>query len=409
MGLSLFDLEKAMAPISRIGKGELEFEVQGTRVVLRTLTPEEEIEVQRNATSVLAGGEISDQVTGLEYLDGFRRWSLAYSLVQLGDTDFRNEDTIETGEKLPNGKPVRILRHEALYQLIKKSWSKPMLSGVFAKFGELMNKTDRESEDLIEFDHVDFDAEIARLEERIRELKEDKIRSDASRNDSRKETRNRVLNSSSSRVKSKLPEVPESSAETSSESLTVSMPLDEAREVVDEESEGDSDLGEGPETSFEAPEEEEAHPPPNERKPVFARASPAPQRPSPPVSFQAPTPSPTPNQAPEPVIEGGGKSLPVFDSFVDTSDSDAMAEAVEAENQRIAAMRKARSAPHFPAKKVAEEIAAPKSAGTKDGIPVFKMPEEVMTDRRPPPKAASPEKAPEKTGANPRFRPVVRK
>lgn len=425
MGLSLKDLETAMAPLASVGKGELDFDVLGTRIWLRGLTPDEEIDVQRSArASIVDGGDLTDQVGALEYLDRFRKASLGYSIVQIGDLDFRNEEFIETGEVLQNGQKVKQRRHEVLQNLVGK-WSRPMQVAVYTKFGELMDSIEKEAEGLIEVNPVDHDAEIARLEERIRELKDEKGRTAASNADSRTANRRQVAAVKKTRIRPTTTAAPaeDDQRTTTLEAETVVIPSEVEREI-EEESGSEEEPGESEEqqaareklyddlerlAEIETANEEESapEPPAGPRKPVFARAT-GPVPPPPPGVPTAPTASGTS----EPTLPKGPAS-----SFVDSNDPDAMEAAVLEENKRVMEMRQSRGRipPHLAAKTVEKEIAAqpkPVLSGMRDGKEVYKMPEQVMTDRGKTPAApASPPVVtnPPSKNVNPRFKPISRK
>lgn len=410
MGLTLQDLKTAMAPLAQIGKGELTFDINGTAISLRALSPEEEIAVQRYAREVVAEGDLTDQANALEYLDRFRVASLGYSIVQVGDLDFRGVEYVETGEKLPNGTPIRLKRHEAVQQLVG-TWSRNMTIAAFKKFGELMDQVEKEVDGLIAFEPVDYDAEIARLEERLRELREEQARMKASDNDSRTSLRQQVasapvkpLTRPGSVTKRALKEIPEDTqTHTAEEAETVTVPLDIDREIVEESEESSEEHLPDEPTPAQEPVREAFVAPmaPGVRKPVFARSEasvPPPVRHEPPV------------QAPQDLIENPDPLADVESSMVDIDDP----QVIEAETKRIleARARAARVAPpHMAAKTVAQELTKsipaeltkPIPAGTRDGMEVYKMPVQSLTDRRPP---EPPPPTPKRSNANPRFKPT---
>jgi len=397
VGFTLQDIKAAMAPIANVGKGELDFEVNGLRLVLRALTPDEEIQVQKYAREVLAdGGDVSDQTSMLEYLDRFRWASLGFSLIQIGENDFREVATVETGAKLPNGTPVKVHRHEAFRQLVS-TWARPMQTAVFRKFGELNERIEREVEGVIEFDPVDFDAEIARVEDRLRELREEKARYDALDNDPRTRDREQAAGRAKKAKAAKQDSVEEQTS-TNQESFTVATPADVEREVVFEE---------------EEPEEPEAPPVAvGPRTPVFARPDMKMPPPAPRMSSQAePEPQAAVEAEDQPELPAEDHLPDVMSSMVDTSDPDQMEQAVAAETARIAAMRARaagarKPAPHLAARDVAQEVVGPTTptlVGKMAGTDVYKMPTQTLTDRRPPDNTPSP--AP-KSNVNPRFKPA---
>ena len=417
-----------MSPLSEIGKGELAFDVNGLTLVLRALSPEEEIHVQRYARQALTDGDTTDQTNALEYLDRFRICSLGYSLVQAGDIDFRGVEFIETGEKLSNGTAIKIRKHEAVMQLVQ-AWSRNMVNAVFKKFGELQNRVEKEVEGLIEFDDVDYDAEITRLEDRIRELKEAKIKANLSTQDPRTDTRKQVVASNKTVAplnpsQSRSEQEQQVQLDTQTEYETVAVPSDFDREVVDESEDHDDELDDEPLYSAFADDTLDSEtpvtqvvPPTVGRSSLFDRVrnqvAGAPQTAPPP---KTPVASPQAQQAPQPSAQQAPSAEPpapfdeVTNSLVDRNDPESMERAVAEENRRLMAQRSARSAvPHLAAKRTAEELASeqggPKLAGQMGGMEVYKMPTQTMTDRKPP-VAPQPAASPPKSTKNPKFRPI---
>jgi hypothetical protein len=407
-----------MAPLALIGKGELTFEVNGTKISLRALTPEEEIQVQRFSRSVLGEGDLTDQSNALEYLDRFRIGSLGYSIVQVGDLDFRNVEFVETGEKLASGVAIKVKRHEAIQQLVS-TWSRNMTVAVFKKFGELMNQVEKEVEGLIEFESVDFDGEIARLEERIRELKEDKARLTLSEADPRTNLRQQVAVSGksfrrpeagSTAAAAGSTDSPQEQQNTAQEAETVTVPSDIDRELSEDQEEEEQAQEE---PSMDLLGAQEAAPPVESlRKSVLDRgagrvASPLPLRPQS-QTQEEPQAALGEEDAPEPTADDPLSN--VVSSMVDMGDPEASEKAVEAETRRIMEMRAnaaargvVRKPPHVAAKQAAQEVEHPIAAGTKDGMEVYRMPTQTLSDRKPPEQVQA---QPARSNVNPRFKPT---
>ena len=193
--ISLDLLRQAMQPLEQVGKKELDFDAFGTRLVLRPLLPREEVAVQRYSALVVEENkryeeelrareevpaeELEEQAltraSALDYFDRFRIEVLAYAIVQVGDYDLHGQEHVATGEVLSNGQPVKVQRQVALRGLVS-DWSRTMLAFVFGKYGELVEEVTRETSQLIEKSPADLDAEIGRLEEKLAELKDERLR-----------------------------------------------------------------------------------------------------------------------------------------------------------------------------------------------------------------------------------------
>lgn len=369
-----------MQPLTDLGKGESSFEVNGLQITLRNLTPEEEIATQRYSRAAIIEGESNDQISGLDFLDRFRASCLGFAIVQIGDMDFRGVSTIETGEKLPNGVTVKVKKHEAIIT-VTGGWSRSMMTAIFQRFTALTDRLDALVDKNIQYDDDHIDAEVARLEERLTELRATKTKRTSGENDPRTGTQNVAANK-----KKPAPEPvavePEKvtwenavrTRDSTEESYSIGVP-DASPKMLLQEDEADADA------SVEEPKVEE---PKAARKPIFGDR--------PPVRVM------TPVEAPLQDIES---------SLVDTSDPDV----IEAENLRLMAERAKRVAPHLSARQVAqameneqrtsEEI---KQTGSIGGVPVFSMPVQNLT-----PETAKPARQPPpvtRSNVNPNFRPA---
>lgn len=169
--VNLEALREALAPINQVGVIEEIFDIQGTQVVLRPLKPAQETEVQRWAGQVMADAENEDQATGIEYLDRFKIGCLSYAICEIGGLDLRETEVIPTGQTLPNGTEVKVPKHKGLRDLLK-GWTRPVIDSCFRKFGEMMEKAELQVENSVVYDPVDLDSEMGRLEERLERLKE---------------------------------------------------------------------------------------------------------------------------------------------------------------------------------------------------------------------------------------------
>lgn len=390
MTLSIKDLQSIMSPLTELGRGEATFEVGGLSITLRTLTPEEEIATQRYARGALTEGEANDQINALDYLDRFRSSCLGYSIVQIGDSDFRNVTTVETGEKLPNGVSVKVKKHEALMKSME-SWSRVMITTLFQRFTSLMEKVESDIGKTLKYDDDHIDAEISRLEERLSDLKATKVKQDTGKDDPRTATREAAANKAQKETSPK-----ETPPKETWETARQNRKSEESPVVLEPPSDIPRTL-----SVEEDPVSEKAPPPPPA---ALERASVPASDPTPVAASPSPRKSvfgdrPKPREAPS---SEETDNLPgVHSSLVDTSDPSV----IEAENRRLMIERAKRVAPvppHMAAREVAQAV---EQAGSIEGVPVFKMPTQDLTPdtlKRPvrvPPTVA-------KSNVNPNFRPA---
>ena len=175
--VNLKALEAAITQVERIRDHEFSFEAGGMEIALRALRPDEETEVQRYAQIALEGRPSgddapTDQASFTDFMDRLRHAALGYSIVQMGALDLRDVEYIETEEEGPGGLPVSLPKWEAMRDQIATEWSRTMLTEVFGKYGELIERLEIRASKSVKFDPVDLDAEIKRVEKRLEELRE---------------------------------------------------------------------------------------------------------------------------------------------------------------------------------------------------------------------------------------------
>jgi len=411
MSISLQALESALSAIAEISHSEGSFKVGSTNLTVRTLSPEEEHEVQKYASqawSESAEGEESEGNEGnevLAYVDRFRIDTISRALVAIDAVDLRDVQYIETGEELPNGKPVKLPKHLALRGAVQK-WGGPMRIAVFKKYAEVVRKAENQAEDAVEFEPSDLEAEIERLESRLKDLKQEL-------EDSKIEQTNPVHNvvahgDATRQMREEVPESPEPDE-----------PSSEPSEVL-----GPYPGGAQQESQSTIPPQ--TAPQPGSRRPIIPQQAPPPQQAPAPQQQDPPAPTAPMTQVPPPQVSYShtpSKYVPptVQDSFVGQDD---LEDAVATANQSLFDMHHAGQSlppdpyahrpPHRGAAEAASEIQeqerervekAKMVAQTPDGVPVFSLPAgEVDLGKR----AAGPPinaPKPESEAINPRFRP----
>jgi len=152
-------LLEGLEQLKKVGYQELSFKTASLNVVLGSLSSEEDILVARKMEEI--------ESEGLEYVQSYKLWMLAYSIAQLNNIDLRSIKVVPN----KSGKPDT--KEDYLFKLLS-TWSRSALNVSFRKYGELIVMADRESEKNVIFEVVDIDAEIERLEKKIETLKEEK-------------------------------------------------------------------------------------------------------------------------------------------------------------------------------------------------------------------------------------------
>jgi hypothetical protein len=143
--MNLSQLKEAFSPLSEIGNLQKEVDIFGVKITLKTLSPREEAEVQR-AISLLRDDEDETGLSTVEYLDVFRKETLARAIIKIGESSL-DSDYIETGEVLENGTPVKVKKTEALLEILE-SFSRPVITEAFNVLGVISEEAEKQTESL---------------------------------------------------------------------------------------------------------------------------------------------------------------------------------------------------------------------------------------------------------------------
>lgn len=170
VAVSLDLLRAAVQPIAALTSDEIAFDVEGVHLVLRPMTPKEEMAVQRVLTEVPEGQDAEAEFNVMEYFTQFRVEVLSYAIVEINGIDLRNETTISTGEATPDGKPIRVLKNVALRGIVEK-WPRQVVTLAFSKYGDIVRQVTAKVEKFIAKNDTDLDVEIERLEARLKQLR----------------------------------------------------------------------------------------------------------------------------------------------------------------------------------------------------------------------------------------------
>lgn len=218
-------IEDAFSKISQAINQTIDFEINGIVLKMRNLTDEEEADTMSEAYRTISDTGVNDghQV----FIHATKIGTLSRAIISINDTELRDK-FIKTGE-IKNGKEV--MREKVSYLKEKlREWPKAFLSRAFAKYGELMSNMEIEAERAIIVNVVDFDSEIERLEERIKELKDER----AKQLEKNEELKNKIMGTMSKLSEEEI-EMDSSMAKEINEKKTVSLPssLDEEKDPTE--------------------------------------------------------------------------------------------------------------------------------------------------------------------------------
>ncbi len=165
MTISLNQLKSAMNKIKDAGYQEKKMTLGENTIVIKTLTPREESELQK----IIADLSRESDITTLEFVDQVRKETLSRAIIQINDLDLRNTDMVETGEVLENGVKVSIPRQEAVNLMIE-DLPRLVLAKIFEHMSKLTEEVEEKTNKLLTTDVLDIDAEIETLQKRIKQL-----------------------------------------------------------------------------------------------------------------------------------------------------------------------------------------------------------------------------------------------
>lgn len=169
--MDLLQLQAIFKPITELSNQRDSIDINGIMVHFRVLTPQEDLEVLRDAIAEAGDSETRQ----LEYISAVRDLTIARSITGIGKQSLEGQEFIETGEKLESGVLVRVPREEAVLGVIRK-WSNPVLAGMYRFYQTLVQKQKDAINNACDFPSVDYDAEIARLQSEIEDLKARKLK-----------------------------------------------------------------------------------------------------------------------------------------------------------------------------------------------------------------------------------------
>lgn len=175
----LEQLKQALNPIVKLSRSETTVDVLGTTIHLRLLSPDEELQCQQEAQQFIADIDDEDEVEdvsrtkAIRFLDGFRLSILSRAIVQIDDLDLRETEYLETGEELSNGVKVKVLKIQAVREIIE-AFPRQIQVALMQKFHILTESVSLVVGEQLE-DNDDFsqaEAEILAMEEELERKKQ---------------------------------------------------------------------------------------------------------------------------------------------------------------------------------------------------------------------------------------------
>jgi hypothetical protein len=165
----LNEIESAFNDLIKIGNLEKQVTIGNISLVLKTLTPADEIEIQKTISNFR-----NDETLAVEFIDVFRKETLSRAIVEINGKNLRNLSFIETEEKLDNGVTIKITRQEAIFKMLDKL-PKGILSHLFSEMTALTEQSEKQVESLLDIKEKDNLIEADILENRAKNLRETEI------------------------------------------------------------------------------------------------------------------------------------------------------------------------------------------------------------------------------------------
>lgn len=130
----LSELKKAFQPLLDISHKEKSVEVMGIKITLRSLTPTQEVEIQKCLPDLQ-----DTESSPIEFVDVFRMETLAHAIVEVQGQSLRDQEFIFTGEETSSGVPVKMTKVDAVKDVMS-AWPRPVLSLLFNEFTSLVEE-----------------------------------------------------------------------------------------------------------------------------------------------------------------------------------------------------------------------------------------------------------------------------
>lgn len=163
--ISARKLQDSLARAREIGIVEQDVEIEGTKIILRNLRPDQ----------YEAAMAECKETTDLEYLNNFQKSHISRAIAEVNDVNLRKVDFIEVEEQDPKTGKERVVKvetHAYLRQNLIDHWPKEVVFIVYRKFMDAVAEAERKSSEKVTFITPDETAEekIRRLVIEVKEL-----------------------------------------------------------------------------------------------------------------------------------------------------------------------------------------------------------------------------------------------
>lgn len=165
----LNEIASAFDDLIKIGNLERQVTIGNISLVLKTLTPADEIEIQKVISAFR-----NDDTLAVEFIDVFRKETLSRAIIEVNGKNLRNLTVIETEEKLDNGVSIKITKQEAMMKMLDKL-PKGILAHLFNEMTALTEQSEKQVESLLQVKEKDNLVEADLLENRANTLRQQEI------------------------------------------------------------------------------------------------------------------------------------------------------------------------------------------------------------------------------------------
>jgi len=165
----LNEIASAFDDLIKIGNLERQVTIGSISLVLKTLTPADEIEIQKVISAFR-----NDDTLAVEFIDVFRKETLSRAIIEVNGKNLRNLTVIETEENLDNGVSIKITKQEAMIKMLEKL-PKGILAHLFSEMTLLTEQAEKQVESLLQVKEKDNLVEADLLENRANNLRQQEI------------------------------------------------------------------------------------------------------------------------------------------------------------------------------------------------------------------------------------------
>jgi hypothetical protein len=166
------EIKDNLDKIKNLGHNKETFDIEGTKITLRTVTPKErEYAKERCDPHFQRAKEENDVVHIQKWMEKMKVEVLSYSIIRIGEIDLEGIDYIKTDEvDEESGKKIKKKKHIYLREFLE-DWNDELINICFKKFRQITEEMEENLNNQVEFPEDDIDTRIEKKKQELEELR----------------------------------------------------------------------------------------------------------------------------------------------------------------------------------------------------------------------------------------------